>query len=196
MRPGLLLLLLASPDAGRGLVDATKVLPDLVVELRYATADNFLKRAVYPEGARCLLLPEVAEKLAGAAAVLRQKAYRLKAWDCYRPYEVQRKMWELVPRKGFVADPNHGGSMHNRGAAVDVSLVALDGGAVEMPTDFDTFSRHAYLNYAGGSEASLKRRDLLRATMEDAGFKHDFMEWWHYELPDALRHPVLDLGWN
>ena len=173
-------------------VDATEVVKDLVVDLRYATEDNFLKRKVYPEGARCLLLPESAERLRKAADVLRQQGYRLKVYDCYRPRAVQWEMWKIFPKPGYVADPRFG-SNHNRGAAVDLTLVTLEGQEVEMPTAFDDFTPSAHHGYKGGSEASRKHREILRAAMEGAGFTKNPMEWWHYDLPGATKLPVLDV---
>ena len=108
------------------LVDAGAVVPGLLVELRYARADNFFGRAFYPAGARCLLLQPVAERLARAAEAVAAKGYRLKVWDCYRPLRVQWEMWERLPKRGYVADP-HTGSHHNRAAAVDVTLAGKDG---------------------------------------------------------------------
>jgi D-alanyl-D-alanine dipeptidase len=177
---------------GAPLVDGTEVVKDLVVDLRYATADNFLKRKVYPDEARCLLLPEAAERLAKAAAALREQGYRLKVYDCYRPRAVQWEMWKLFPRPGYVADPRKG-SHHNRGAAVDLTLVTREGEEVEMPTPFDSFEKAAHHGYPGGTEASRRHRELLREAMEGAGFKKNRMEWWHYSLPGAAKLPVLDV---
>lgn len=188
------LLLLLAPVARSeppSLVDATTVVEGLVVDLRYATADNFLKRKVYPDSARCLLQASAARKLAGAARALAAKGFRLKVYDCYRPRSVQWEMWKLFPRPGYVADPRKG-SNHNRGAAVDLTLATLDGGEVEMPTPFDTFSPAAHHGYEGGSEASRRNRETLREAMLAQGFKPNRMEWWHYDLPDAKRYPVLD----
>ena len=184
-------LLQSSPPSS--LIDATSEVPDLTVDLRYATPDNFLKRAVYPPGARCLVLPELARRLVVAAKALRQRGYRLQAWDCYRPFSVQKQMWELFPHRGYVADPGRGGSHHNRGAAVDVTLLTKDGAAVEMPTPFDTFTRAAHLRYDGGTRSSRVHRDTLVAAMEEAGFKLNPMEWWHFELIDAPEYAVLDV---
>jgi zinc D-Ala-D-Ala dipeptidase len=177
---------------GAPLVDATEAVRDLVVDLRYATPDNFLGRQVYPDGARCLLLPEAAERLAKAAAVLREQGYRLKVYDCYRPLAVQWEMWKLFPKPGYVADPRKGGN-HNRGAAVDLTLVTPEGQEVEMPTPFDSFQEAAHHGYAGGTAASRKHREILREAMEGAGFRKNRMEWWHYDLPGATRLPVLDV---
>jgi D-alanyl-D-alanine dipeptidase len=114
------------------------------------------------------------------------------AWDCYRPLAVQRKMWELYPVRGYVADPNRGGSHHNRGAAIDLTLVTKTGEPVEMPTAFDTFSRAAHLRYDGGTKSSRAHRDILIEAMEAAGFKPNPMEWWHFDLPNAIDYPILD----
>jgi D-alanyl-D-alanine dipeptidase len=185
----LALWLLAGEPA---VVDATELIPDLVVDLRYATEDNFLKRRVYPEDARCMLLKDSAQRLKKAADALRPKGYRLKVYDCYRPRAVQYEMWKSMPQPGYVADPKFG-SNHNRGAAVDLTLVTLDGAEVEMPTRFDDFTPAAHHGYKGGTEASRKHREILRQAMEGAGFKRNKMEWWHYDLPGAKKLPVLDV---
>jgi D-alanyl-D-alanine dipeptidase len=183
----------AARDGGTGgaLVDATTRVPGLLVELPYATEDNFLGRAVYPEGARCLLLPAVADRLAHAERTLEALGFRLKAWDCYRPVHVQWAMWKLVPRKGYVADP-HVGSNHNRGAAVDVTLVTLDGLAVEMPTPFDTFGPAAHHGSTAGTAEGRAHREALRQAMVEAGFRPNRMEWWHYDAPERRGAPLLD----
>lgn len=189
---GWVLALALGAGSPEPVVDAATVVKDLVVDLRYATPDNFLKRAVYPPHARCLLLPEAAQRLEAAAQVLRKQGYRLKVYDCYRPRSVQWEMWKLFPKPGYVADPRKG-SNHNRGAAVDLTLVSPEGKDVEMPTPFDDFTRAAHHGYPGGTEASRKHREILREAMEAAGFKPNRMEWWHYDLPGATRLPVLDV---
>ena len=189
-----LLAALLGADAGTssGLVEATTRVPDLVVELRYATDENFLGRAVYPEDARCLLLPAVAERLARAERALEAAGFRLKAWDCYRPLRVQWAMWRLVHRPGYVADPRMG-SNHNRGAAVDVTLVTRDGAAVDMPTPFDTFGPEAHHGSSAGTAEARANRERLRRAMMEAGFRPNRMEWWHYDAPEARGVPVLDV---
>jgi D-alanyl-D-alanine dipeptidase len=173
------------------------VVPGLITDLRYATSDNFLHRRLYPIGARCLLLKPTADRLAKAAGLLRAKGFRLKVYDCYRPHSVQWEMWKVLPQPGYVADPRKG-SNHNRGAAVDLTLASLEGGEVEMPTPFDTFSEAAHHGYPGGSAVARSHRESLREAMEAAGFKINPMEWWHYDLPNANHFPVLDqeLGAN
>jgi D-alanyl-D-alanine dipeptidase len=185
-------LLAVAPAPAPELVDAAVTVPGLVLDLRYARTDNFFGRAFYPPGARCLLLRPVAARLTRAAEALARGGYRLKVWDCYRPHAVQWAMWERMPRKGYVADPRTG-SHHNRGAAVDVTLVRLDGAAVEMPTPFDTFGRAARHDAPVASTEVRERRALLRAAMEAAGFRINRMEWWHYEAPEAHGAPLLDV---
>lgn len=174
------------------LVDATTMVEDLVLDLRYATPDNFLKRKVYPDGARCLLLPDAARRLKQAADALRPQGYRLKVYDCYRPRAVQWEMWKIMPKPGYVADPRKG-SNHNRGAAVDLTLVTLDGQPVEMPTEFDDFSPKAHQAYKGGTPASREHREVLRKAMTDTGFLPNKMEWWHFDLPGATKLKVQDV---
>jgi D-alanyl-D-alanine dipeptidase len=177
--------------AASPLVEANTVVKDLVVDLRYATDDNFLHKAVYPAGSRCLLLEESAKRLEQAAVTLRKQGLRLKVWDCYRPHAVQFEMWKIFPKPGYVAEPK-AGSNHNRGGAVDLTLVTADGKPVEMPTPFDTFDKAAHHGFAGGTEESRKNRETLKAAMEAAGFQKNQMEWWHWDLPDAKKRPILD----
>jgi D-alanyl-D-alanine dipeptidase len=191
VRAFLLALGLLSAAPAPDLVDAGQRVPGLVVELRYAKDDNFFQKAFYPPGARCLLLRPVAERLARAATTLAKQGFRLKAWDCYRPHAVQYEMWERLPKRGYVANPRTG-SHHNRGAAVDVTLLRADGTEVEMPTPFDTFGRAARQDAPVRPEVA-ERRAALRSAMEAAGFHINRMEWWHYEAPEARGAPLLDV---
>jgi D-alanyl-D-alanine dipeptidase len=181
-----------SAAAEKGLVEVLPRIPDAVVDLRYATTDNFLHRAVYPPTARCLLRPEALDLLVKAAASLRAQGFRLRLYDCYRPNSVQWEMWKLFPHEGYVADPQKG-SPHNRGAAVDLSLVTSEGSDVEMPTAFDTFSPAAHHGFDGASAAAKQHRERLHRAMLEAGFKENRMEWWHYQLPESGKFPVLDV---
>ena len=182
---------LASPPPP--LVDVSRAIPDAVPDLRYATDRNFTGRALYPPGARCLLLRPVADRLARAASRLRSHGFRLRLYDCYRPVSVQRQLWRRFPKPGFVADPRTG-SHHNRGAAVDVGLATQEGGEVELPTPFDAFEpRAAAFATAGLSPAARRHRDLLRGTMEAEGFRPSRREWWHFDAPEARGSPVLDV---
>jgi D-alanyl-D-alanine dipeptidase len=191
----LALLLAAAPARAKGggeLVDVAALIPRAVLDLRYATPDNFTGRTLYPT-ARCLLRPSVAARLVRAAARLERHGYRLRLYDCYRPLSIQREMWKAFPRAGFVADPK-AGSLHNRGAAVDVGLSAADGSELPMPTRFDAFERRARVDATAGIPRELRlRRDRLRAAMEAEGFIVNPLEWWHYAARDARRFPLLDV---
>jgi D-alanyl-D-alanine dipeptidase len=181
-------LLLTAPG---DLVDVTRLIPDARLDIRYASTRNFTGRALYPV-ARCLLVPDAAERLARAAAALRAKGFRLLLYDCYRPLSVQRELWKARPEPGYVADPATG-SHHNRGAAVDLALADRDGRPVEMPTDFDAFSPRARAWASEGlTHAARRHRDLLRAAMLAAGFTVNPLEWWHYDAPRPLTAPLLD----
>jgi D-alanyl-D-alanine dipeptidase len=177
------------PDA---LVDVAARLPDAVLDIRYATAGNFVGRPLYPV-ARCLLLPDAAARLERAAAALRRQGFRLLLFDCYRPLSVQRELWKAMPKRGYVADPATG-SHHNRAAAVDLSLADRSGTPVEMPTGYDAFGPTARAWATDGvSPAARRHRDLLRGAMTAAGFAVNPVEWWHYDAPGAAALPLLDL---
>lgn len=197
MTLALLAMLAAAPaDAGvEALVPVLELVPDAVVDLRYATDDNFMKKRVYPTDARCLLLKRSATMLQAAASELRAKGFRVKLYDCYRPHAVQFELWKVLPKPGYVAEPTKG-SNHNRGGAIDLGLATLDGGEVEMPTPYDSFSPAAHHGYDGGTEASRANRETLRAAMERQGFTKNRMEWWHYDLPNATRYPLRDEPFN
>lgn len=174
------------------LVEVARLVPDATLDLRYATDRNVVGRAMYPAGARCLLLRPVAERLARAAARLREQGFTLRLWDCYRPLSIQRELWRVEPTPGLVADPRTG-SNHNRGAAVDVALAGPGGAPVELPTDFDAFGPAARsLASAGVSPAARRHRDLLRAAMIAEGFRPIRLEWWHYDAPEARGAPLRE----
>ncbi|RJO65937.1 MAG: D-alanyl-D-alanine dipeptidase [Myxococcales bacterium] len=169
--------------AGEPLVDAATLIPDAVVEMKYATADNMFKRPMYAE-ATCWLRKSVAERLARAAAILREQGYRLVLWDCYRPPAVQREMFRLHPAPGEVAHPKVG-SNHSRGSAVDVSLADREGKPLAMPTGFDAFVPAAWREAADLPPEAKANRERLKAAMRQAGFSGIRREWWHYNAKGA-----------
>jgi D-alanyl-D-alanine dipeptidase len=173
------------------LVEIHAVHPRILVELRYATSDNFMKEVLYPGRVRALLRPPVAAKLARVQESLEKRGLGLKIYDAYRPLSVQKKMWARVPIEGFVANPAKG-SNHNRGAAVDLTLVDADGRELPMPSGYDEFSERAHRRYAGGTEQERANRKILEEAMEAAGFRGLETEWWHFDDPDAKNYPVLD----
>jgi D-alanyl-D-alanine dipeptidase len=187
----ILLLLVGTARAEKptDFVDVATVIPDAVLDLRYATEDNFTGKQVYPV-AHCKLRRAVATRLARAAKTLRAKHRRLLIWDCYRPKSIQDVFWKLVPDERYVANPKKG-SRHNRGAAVDVALVDEEGNAVVLPTKFDDFSEAAHRKQALVGDAGAEAR-TLEAAMKAAGFIPMPTEWWHFDAPDAAKFALSD----
>jgi D-alanyl-D-alanine dipeptidase len=171
------------------LVEIGTIIPDAVLDLRYATADNFTGKQVYPV-ARCRLRRAVATRLAQAAKALRTQHRHLLLWDCYRPSSIQEQFWKLVPDERYVANPKQG-SRHSRGAAVDVALVDDEGKSVRLPTPFDDFSEAAHRDHALVGAAGIEAR-RLEAAMQAAGFIGLPTEWWHFDAPDAASFPLSD----
>jgi D-alanyl-D-alanine dipeptidase len=180
-----------------GLIDVRTAVPDAVVDLRYATADNFVGVPLYPADARCLVHESLAPGLATAAAALRRQGYRLVFWDCYRPHEVQVRMFEAVPDPVWVAQPSAYARSHESGRSVDVTLAA-GGRLVDMGTGFDDFSPRAPA-YAteGVTAAAQANRAVLRTAMAAGGLTVYSGEWWHFDGPGASEpRPILDVPVN
>lgn len=177
--------------AAEPLVDFHSRHPAAVLEIRYATADNFTHQAVYPV-ARCALRRSVAERLDLAAQELERRGLRLKVFDCYRPLSVQKAFWRLVPDERYVADPKKG-SRHNRGAAVDVSLTDARGADLEMPTGYDDFTERAHRDWGLASPAAKENRQLLEDVMRAHGFVGLPTEWWHFDAEGWQSFPVSDV---
>jgi zinc D-Ala-D-Ala dipeptidase len=176
------------------LVELAVLDPTVKLDVRYATTNNFLGRAVYME-ARAFLQREPAEALLRAHRALREKGYGLLVFDAYRPWSVTKLFWDLTPpaKRDFVANPRTG-SKHNRGTAVDLTLYELaTGREAEMPSPYDEFSERAHPGYAGGTPEARARRDRLRAAMEAEGFTVEPNEWWHFNWKDWRSYPLLDV---
>jgi D-alanyl-D-alanine dipeptidase len=177
------------------LVELTTLDPTIKLDIRYATANNFLSTPVY-EQARAFLQEPAAKALVKAHRRLKKQGYGLLIHDAYRPWYVTKIFWEATPpeQREFVADPASG-SRHNRGAAVDLTLYDLKtGAAVEMPSLYDEFSPRAYPTYGGGTTEQRRLRDLLRAAMEKQGFKVVENEWWHFDYKDWREYPILNVA--
>jgi D-alanyl-D-alanine dipeptidase len=168
------------------------VAPSVVVDLRYATAQNFTGKVLYPAQADCYLRAPVAQALAVVATELGKEGLGLKVFDCYRPQRVQYQLWELVHDDRDVANP-HKGSRHNRGAAIDLTLVDKDGHELVMPTAFDDFSERAHRSYQALPEEARRNRARLEQAMTRAGFVGLSTEWWHFDAGDWQRYPLSDL---
>ena len=187
---------LMEEDAGEKripLVDVRSLSPDIKVEMRYAGSDNFTGKRIYDCG-RCFLRPETAAKLANAQRALGKLGLSLKIWDCYRPLSAQKLFWSLVPDPRFVADPKTG-SRHNRGSAVDVTLVDARGKELEMPTGFDDFTPRAAHGETRLPARIIHNRRLLAESMEKAGFQRLASEWWHYDDSDG-NGDILDVPFD
>ena len=168
--------------------------PDFVYELKYATPDNFLKQAVYDCG-ECYLRKSTAEALVKANEAFKQLGYRIKLFDCYRPLSVQKKMWKILPGTHYVANPAKG-SKHNRGAAVDLTLVDAQGKELNMGTPFDFFGKEAHHTYTQHSKEVLENRKLLKETLDKFNFKSIYSEWWHYDYRPEMQSKVENFEWQ
>ena len=197
----------AAPDAGvppvsaaaraAGFVDVRSVVPDAIVDLRYATANNFVGVQLYPADARCLVHESLAPGLATAAAALRAQGFTVVFWDCYRPHEVQVRMFAAVPDPAWVAKPGPYSRSHETGRSVDVTL-AEGGRLVDMGTGFDDFSPRATA-YAteGVSALAQANRARLRNAMAAGGLTVYSGEWWHFDGPGAgVERAILDVPVN
>ena len=179
------------------LVELTSLDATLRLDVRYATADNFLSTPIYSVG-RAFLQRPAAEALVEAHRSLARDGYGLLIHDAYRPWWVTKLFWEATPadKHAFVADPATG-SRHNRGCAVDLTLCRRsDGGAVEMPSLYDEMSERASPRYPGGPAELRQRRDLLRSAMERHGFTVYESEWWHFDYRDWRDYPILNVSFD
>ena len=173
------------------LVELKTVVPDVVLDIRYATKNNFTGKTVYPS-ARCFLKKDAAYALLKVQNDLKTKGFKLKVFDGYRPLSVQKIFWKIMPNPDYVADPAKG-SIHNRGYAVDLTLVTLDGKDITMPTPFDDFTPKAAANYMDLAPEAIKNRKILQDAMTKNGFAIFPSEWWHFNYSTDKPAPVLDI---
>jgi D-alanyl-D-alanine dipeptidase len=170
----------------------TRILPsdfDLEVELVYATPDNLTGVPIY-RTPTCLLHPDAAAGLERAVGLARGIGLRLRVYDAFRPVEAQWKLWQALPNPDYVADPRTG-SNHSRGVAVDLTLIDPEGRPLDMGTRFDEMierSHHGRTDLTGEQQ---RNRALLLGIMAAAGWEHYRTEWWHYQLPDSGRYPLV-----
>jgi D-alanyl-D-alanine dipeptidase len=178
----------------RDLTDISTLDSTILLDIRYATENNFLGIALY-ESSTCYLRTSTAIRLIRVQKSLREKGLGIKIYDGYRPLDVQKRMWEKVPDPRYVSNPEKG-SNHNRGCAVDVTLVDQDGYELKMPTDFDHFSEKSHLDYMDLPQEIINNRDLLQLEMEKAGFIPIRTEWWHFNDPDCRYYDVLNIPFS
>ena len=195
-------------DAARaaGFVDVRSAVPDAVIDLRYATTNNFTHTQLYPSDARCLVDQSMAPGLATAATALRPQGHVLVFWDCYRPYDVQVKLFSAVPNPAWVARPGQYAHSHVSGRSVDVTFTSVQdpcpaerqfGGfcLTDMGTDFDDFSSRATAFATQGVSADAQaNRARLRDAMNYGGLTAYSGEWWHFDGPGAaVDRPILNV---
>ena len=167
---------------------------DFVYDVKYATTENFLKFKVY-ECAECYLRLKTVNALLKANERFMTKGYRIKLFDCYRPLDVQKKMWSIVSNPEYVAEPKKG-SIHNRGGAVDITLVDSNGKELDMGTSFDFFGKESSHEFENFSEEVKSNRKLLRNGMIRFGFRIFDSEWWHYNLKNAKKDNLSNFKWE
>jgi D-alanyl-D-alanine dipeptidase len=173
------------------LIDVKKVIPDIILEIRYATKNNFTGRVLYPSP-DCFLAEEVAIALKKVNGDLKKMGYKLKIFDGYRPLSVQKVMWNVYPNPKYIANPKIG-SVHNKGYAVDVSLVDINGKDIPMPTEFDEFSEKASPYYMNLPPNIIKNREILHNSMKKYGFIPSKTEWWHFNYQGHKNKPLIDI---
>ena len=179
------------------MVELKSLMPNIVYDLRYATTNNFMHRLMYPSNTnKTFLRLPVAHALAKVQHELNEKGLGLKIFDAYRPYSVTEKFWELVHDERYVANPAKG-SGHNRGIAVDLTIINLKTGEeLNMGTGFDNFTDSAHHSFTNLPEEVLQNRNLLKTAMEKHGFKLFETEWWHYFIANGERFEVLDISFR
>ncbi len=177
------IVLSAAGDAAEkyGLTDIRKLIPDVAVDLRYATRHNIAKQPLYPPNMPCLLKRETAQKLAKAQQALRAQGYAIRIWDAWRPPEVQLSLMEKGGETGMFLNPKIAWSRHCSGTAVDVTLVDRNGVEQELPTHHDEMSDKSHYFYTGNNPKVGKALQTLQVAMTKAGFQMIDMEWWHFD---------------
>ena len=193
------ILTISHPSYTHNLVDISKINPDIVLDIRYATKNNFTKKILYPQ-AKCFLQKETADKLNKVQKELKTLGLGLKVFDGYRPYSIQFIMFKAFPDPQYVANPynkNFKGSIHNRACAIDCTLVDLKTDKeLAMPSKFDDFSSRAHRNYKKMPKKIRKNCKLLEQIMVKHGFSTFYNEWWHFNDKDWEKYPVLNISFQ
>ncbi|MEP6948040.1 MAG: M15 family metallopeptidase [Ginsengibacter sp.] len=180
-------------DSNKQMINLQKAIPALILDLKYATIHNFMRRKLYPPVRTTYLRLPAVTALKKVIAELKSQNLTIKIFDAYRPYSVTEEMWEAVKDDRYAADPSKG-SGHNRGIAVDLTLINLQTKKeLSMGTGFDNFSDTAHQDFSGLPGKILENRLLLKITMEKYGFIYLETEWWHFSLPNANTFELLDV---
>ncbi len=179
------------------LIELKKLDKSIKLDIKYATADNFVGRAVYPE-ARAFLQRPAAEAVVRVHKLLKKRGLGIVVYDGYRPWAITKLFWEVVPedKRIFVANPARG-SKHNRGCAIDLGIFDLKTGkAIPMPSAYDEFTERASPDYKGGTDEERANRDMLRRMMEAEDFTVNSNEWWHFDYPDWQEYAIYDVAFS
>lgn len=180
----------SNPD--NELVEIKKAIPNITLDIRYATQNNFMQQVMYRQ-ARAFARKPVVDALKKIQQELNKKGLGLKIFDGYRPYAITVEFYKMASDKNFVANPAKG-SKHNRGCAVDLTLINLKTGKeLPMPTPYDSFSAAAAANYEPVSPVQRKNRNLLISTMAKYGLKVLENEWWHYDFVGWKNYQLMDI---
>lgn len=164
------------------------------LDIRYASDNNFTKKQIYNCG-RCFLRPEVAQQIKKLHNDIRSRyGFGVKMFDCYRPRPAQQKLWDIVPNAMYVTPPKKG-SMHNRGQAVDLTIVDKNGDELDMGTEYDFFGKEAHRTYTHPNKEIQQNRSLHRMLLEAHGFTGIRTEWWHYSLK-SVSYDFSDWVWE
>ena len=173
--------------------EITDLDPSIVLDLRYATPNNFMKQKIYDCG-RCFYRPQVALALTRVQSDLKKQGLGLKMFDCYRPAPYQQRLWDILPDARYVANPKRG-SLHSRGAAADLTVIDLDTGEeLDMGTGYDFFGVEAYTTTTDLPTEVLANRHLFQDAMRAQGFQTIRTEWWHFNY-GGPRFPLSDWVW-
>lgn len=161
---------------------------DVIIDLRYATSNNFTNQKIYSDST-CLLHFEALEHLSIACELARKLGYKIKIFDAFRPVSAQKKLWNFLPNSEFISPPRRG-SPHSRGVAIDLTLTK-DNVELDMGTDFDEFSKLSYHGSKDISDLAYKNRLILLGIMISAGWDFFRNEWWHFQLFNSKSYPII-----
>ena len=173
------------------LVDMRKYDSNIIYYMVFATEDNFMGKPMYPKKL-CLLQKQVAEKLEKAEKLFEADGYRIKIYDAYRPMSVTKALYDKIKNSTFVANPNGFGSYHNRGCAVDMTLVDKNGNELEFQSKVHDLSSNAYVDNPNASATAKKNWNYMYGIMKKCGFESYKYEWWHFQDPGAARYLPTD----
>ena len=187
---------LIATDSSMYLVSLTDSIPGLILDLRYASKNNFMHKSMYPTNTKktFMRLP-AANALKKIEKELSLNGMHLKIFDAYRPFSVTVKFWNAVHDERYVANPKWG-SGHNKGFAVDLTIVDSTGKDLDMGTGFDNFTDTAHHSFINFTTAIVENRKLLKSIMEENGFKSFDTEWWHYSWPNNINYEVMDISFK